>query len=247
MTQSCHNSDMIRVIFGRVDEIERPVILLCDPDSEVRGAVKSYLSGENYEVLSFDSGAGMVDDLNRRRADIIIMETLLSDGDGFELCRKIRSRSNIPIIFLSRRSEEFDRVLGLKMGADDFMGKPFSLRELSARVEAVLRRVDHSSLIKSVRVGELTMYHESYTAYVSGSPVELIPSDFKLLYHLAANVGKVLSREKLLDAVWGMESTGSQRSVDTQIKRIRKAISFPDVHFAIKTIYGVGYKMDLTV
>ncbi|MBQ8264873.1 MAG: response regulator transcription factor [Oscillospiraceae bacterium] len=232
-------------IFWGVNTIEKPIILMCDPDSEARGAVKSYLSGENYEVHSFESGEDVLDELNRRRADLIIMETLLSDGDGFELCRKIRSRSNIPIIFLSRRSEEFDRVLGLKMGADDFMGKPFSLRELSARVEAVLKRVNHSTLIKCVRVGELTLYHESYTAYVDGNPVELIPSDFKLLYCLAANVGRVLSREKLLDAVWGMESTGSQRSVDTQIKRIRKAVCLPNVHFAIKSIYGVGYKLEL--
>lgn len=227
--------------------MEKPVILLCDPDTEVRGAVKSYLSGENYEVLSFESSDAIVDTLNCTRADMIIMETLLSDGDGYELCRKIRSRSNIPIIFLSRRNEEFDRVLGLKMGADDFMGKPFSLRELSARVEAVLRRVDHSPLIKCVRVGELTMYDESYTAYVSGEQVELIPSDFKLLFHLASNIGKVLSREKLLDAVWGTESAGSQRSIDTQVKRIRKAVCRDNVHFAIKSIYGVGYKMELVM
>lgn len=230
-----------------MDAIEKSYILLCDGDRDVRVGVKSYLSGENYEVICVERGEEIIDTMNRRRVDLIIMETLLSDGDGYELCRKIRSRSNTPIIFLSRRNEEFDRVLGLKMGADDFMGKPFSLRELSARVEAVLRRASPMPESVCVQVAELSVYPDAFSTFVAGERVELIPSDFKLLYHLASNVGKVLSREKLLDAVWGIESVGNQRSIDTQIKRIRKAICLPNVHFAIKSIYGVGYKMEVVM
>ncbi len=225
--------------------MDRPIILICDGDREVRTRVKSYLSGENYDVVTAESAAEALEVLNRSAVELIIMETALPDADGYELCRRIRSRSSLPIIFLSRRNEEFDRVLGLKIGADDFMGKPFSLRELSARVETVLRRITPARTEQSIHVGELTIFPEAFSAFVSGQRIELIPSDFKLLHYLCANMGKVLSREKLLDAIWGMESTGSQRSIDTQIKRIRKAVCLPNVHFAIRSIYGVGYKMEL--
>lgn len=223
----------------------KPTVLVCDAERDVRVGIKSYLSGENYEVLLTECGEELLQALRKHRCDIVIMETRLPDVDGYELCKKVRDLGNIPVIFLSRKHEEFDRVLGLKIGADDFMGKPFSLRELSARVEAVLRRTSTVSRIDSLNIAELTIYPEAYSVYVGGEPVELIPSDFKLLHYLAANLGKVMDREKLLDAVWGIESTGSQRSIDTQIKRIRKAVCLPDVHFAIKSIYGVGYKMEL--
>ena len=225
--------------------MDRTLVLVCDSDREVRTRVKSYLSGENYDVVTAENAAEALEVLNRNAVELIIMETVLPDANGYELCRRIRARSTLPIIFLSRKNEEFDRVLGLKMGADDFMGKPFSLRELSARVETVLRRITPAREEQSVHVAELTIFPEAFSVYVSGQRVELIPSDFKLLNYLCVNVGKVLSREKLLDAIWGMESTGSQRSIDTQIKRIRKAVCLPNVHFAIKSIYGVGYKMEL--
>jgi len=223
----------------------KPVILICDGDREVRSCVKSYLSGENYEVITAETAEGCIDMLNHNGVDLIITETVLPDGDGYELCRSIRSRGALPIVFLSRKNEEFDRVYGLKVGADDFMGKPFSLRELSARVETVLRRAAPAKQEQSIHVAELTIMPEAFSVYVSGDKVELIPSDFKLLHYLCTNVGKVLSREKMLDAIWGMESTGSQRSIDTQIKRIRKLVCRSDVHFAIKSIYGIGYKMEL--
>ncbi len=223
----------------------RPTVLVCDAERDVRVGIKSYLSGENYDVLLTERGHELLDALTKHSCDLIIMESRLPDMDGYELCKTIRARWNIPVVFLSRKHEEFDRVLGLKIGADDFMGKPFSLRELSARVEAVLRRSRSVIRAEIIRVAELAIYPEAYSVMVSGEPVELIPSDFKLLHYLAVNLGKVIDREKLLDAVWGIESTGSQRSIDTQIKRIRKAVCRPDVHFAIKSIYGVGYKMEL--
>lgn len=232
-------------MFWGAKKTGRPVILICDPDREVCAAVKSYLGGENYDVRTMDTAAEVISVLNRERVDAVVCETVLSDDDGFELCRRIRSRSNIPLIFLSRKNEEIDRVLGLKLGGDDYMGKPFSLRELSARLESVMRRATPIPVSDCVQIAELSLYPEAFSAFVSGKKTELIPSDFKLLYYLAVNLGKVISREKLLDAVWGLESTGSQRSVDTQIKRIRRAIMQPDVHFAIRTIYGVGYKLEL--
>ncbi len=224
----------------------KPTVLVCDAERDVRVGIKSYLSGENYDVILTERGEELLNSLTKHRCDIVIMETRLPDMDGYELCKQLRAQGNTPVIFLSRKHEEFDRVLGLKIGADDFMGKPFSLRELSARVEAVLRRSSVVSRSDSLHVAELTIYPEAYSVYVGGEPVELIPSDFKLLHYLAVNLGKVMDREKLLDAVWGIESTGSQRSIDTQIKRIRKAVCLPDVHFAIKSIYGVGYKMEVT-
>lgn len=224
--------------------MEKRLILLCDGDREVRNCVKSYMSGENYDVVCSGTLAGTWEFIEHRGVDLVISETELPDGDGFELCRRMRSRGSVPLIFISRKNDEPDRVMGLRMGADDFIGKPFSLRELSARAEAVLRRTAPRSPDKSLSVAELSVYPEAFSVYVAGRKVELIPSDFKLLHHLCANVGKVLSREKLLDAVWGIESTGSQRSIDTQIKRIRRAVCLPDVHFAIRSIYGVGYKLE---
>ena len=226
--------------------MNKPITIVCDADREVRSCIKSYLSGENYDVTAFESLSELESFLRTNEADLVIMETQLPDGDGYDFCRRMRQSSDMPLIFLSRRNEEFDRVLGLKMGADDFMGKPFSLRELSARAETVLRRYVRREQEKRIDIAELSIHPEAYSVYVSGEKVELIPSDFKLLYYLCRNIGKVISREKLLDAVWGMESTGSNRSVDTQIKRIRKAVCLPDVHFAIKSIYGVGYKLEVT-
>lgn len=226
--------------------VQKPTIIVCDAERDVRVGIKSYLSGENYCVMLTERGDELLEAYSRYRCDLVIMDTHLPDMDGYELCKKIRAKGNVPVIFLSRRHEEFDRVLGLKMGGDDFMGKPFSLRELSARVEAVLRRTTSVVRAESLQVAELTIYPEAYSVFVGGDKVELIPSDFKLLYCLASNLGKVMDRERLLDAVWGMESAGSQRSIDTQIKRIRKAVCLPYVHFAIKSIYGVGYKMEVT-
>ena len=223
----------------------RPLVLVCDADREVRSCVKSYLSGENYEVVVFESLADTEKYMEHSEVDLIITETQLPDGDGYEFCRRLRMHSNVPLVFLSRRNEEVDRVLGLKIGADDFMGKPFSLRELSARVETVLRRYLPVRQEKHIEVEELSIHPDAYSVFVSGRRVELIPSDFKLLHYLSVNAGKVMSRERLLDAVWGMDSTGSHRSIDTQIKRIRKAVCLPDVHFTIKSIYGVGYKLEV--
>ena len=223
----------------------KPTVILCDAEHNVRAGVKSYLSGDNYEVLLCQNGSELLDVLSHNGCDIIIMESQLPDMDGYELCKIIRAKWNVPIIFLSRRNEEFDRVLGLKMGADDYMGKPFSLRELSARVEAVLRRSTTVICNDKIKIAELTIYPESYFVSINSESVDMIPSDFKLLLYLANNLGKVIGREKLLDAVWGIDSSGSQRSIDTQIKRIRKAICREGVHFTIKSIYGVGYKMEL--
>ena len=223
----------------------RPTVIVCDAERDVRANIKSYLNGDNYDVVLTQSGEELLNGLTCLNCDIVIMESLLPDRDGYELCREIRAKWNVPIIFLSRRHEEFDRVLGLKMGADDYIGKPFSLRELSARVEAVLRRSKAVVLKDKIKVGELTIYPESYAVSVNGESVNMIPSDFKLLLYLANNLGKVIGREKLIDAIWGIDASASQRSIDTQIKRIRKAICREDVHFAIKSIYGVGYKMEL--
>lgn len=225
--------------------MDKQTVLICDPDTAVCRSLEVVLTAGNYNVLTAADGAAAREILGRTRVDIMILEARLPDGDGFELCRSLHAKSEMPMIFLSSLAEEFDRVLGLKIGADDYISKPFSPREVAARVEAVLRRARPLPAGKNLSVAELSLYPESFTAFVGGDKLELIPSDFKLLSYMVENLGKVLTREKILDAVWGFEYYGNHRSVDTQIKRIRAALRDKDVHFAIYSIYGVGYKLDV--
>lgn len=226
--------------------MNKRTVLICDDNSRDAEILQRALEAEYFNVLLSRDGRTAQKLLGDRDVDIVIMETRLPDMDGFELCRVIRSTAQTPVIFLSYRSDEFDRILGLKIGADDYVSKPFSPREVAVRVETVLRRVDRrGGSEKSISLGAVTLLPDSYAAYVDGEKLDLIPSDFKLLCYMALNAGKVLTREKMLDAVWGFEYFGSQRSVDTQIKRIRAALRDRDVHFAIQSIYGVGYKLEV--
>lgn len=226
--------------------MNKRTVLICDENSRDAELLQRSLCDEGYNVLLARDGRSAQKMLEERDVDLLVMEARQPDMDGFELCRVVRSTTQMPIIFLSSRTDEFDRILGLKIGADDYITKPFSPREVAVRVETVLRRSGHMhGTAKSISLGGLTLYPESYAAYINGEKLELIPSDFKLLCYMAMNVGKVLSREKMLDAVWGFEYFGSQRSVDTQIKRIRACLKNRDVHFAIHSIYGVGYKLEV--
>lgn len=226
--------------------MSKRTVLICDDNIQDAEALQHCLMVENYNVRLVHSGSAAQRVLSERDVDLVVMESRLPDMDGFNLCRSIRTVSSVPIIFLSCRTDEFDRILGLKMGADDYITKPFSPREVSVRIETVLRRCGHKGDGgRLIELGGLRLNPESFSAYINGEKLDLIPSDFKLLSYLASNPGKVLSREKMLDAVWGFEYYGSQRSVDTQIKRIRSALKGRDVQFAIQSIYGVGYKLEL--
>lgn len=226
--------------------MNKRTVLICDENAKDAELLQRSLNTEGYNVLLARDGRSAQKLLEERDVDLMVMEARQPDMDGFELCRVIRSITQMPIIFLSTRADEFDRILGLKIGADDYITKPFSPREVAVRVETVLRRSGHThGTAKSISIGGLILFPDSYSAYIDGEKLELIPSDFKLLCYMAMNAGKVLTREKMLDAVWGFEYFGSQRSVDTQIKRIRAALKNRDVHFAIHSIYGVGYKLEV--
>lgn len=227
--------------------MNKRTVLICDQNTADSEVMQHALNVEGFKVLLVRDGEAARQLLGEHQVDLVIMETRLPDCDGLELCRRLRGESDVPIIFVSSRCDEFDVVLGFKMGADDYVRKPFFPRELAARAEAVLRRGGHDAAAgeKGVSIGGLRLQPESFSAWADGRKLALIPSDFKLLSYMAANPGKVLTREKMLDAVWGYEYYGSQRSVDTQIKRIRAALRGCNVHFAIKSIYGVGYKLEL--
>ena len=226
--------------------MEKPTVLICDDNARDAEELRRALAVEGFNALLCRDGRSAQSMLADRKIDLLIMESRLPDCDGFELCRTLRAGGNLPIIFVSSRAEEFDRILGLKMGADDYVAKPFSAREVAVRAGVVLRRTRPAQELERISVGGLTLLPDSYSAWVGEEKLELIPSDFKLLCCLARSAGKVLSREKMLDAVWGFEYYGSQRSVDTQIKRIRAALKGKNVQFAIQSIYGVGYKLELT-
>lgn len=222
-------------------------VLICDDNARDAESLQYALTVEGYNVFRAGDGSTAKKLLADGGIDLVVLEAKLPDSDGFELCRSIRGASAMPVIFLSSRSDELDRVLGLKIGADDYITKPFSAREVVARVEAVLRRCEPgSSGLKGVHLGGVTIFPDSYSMYVENEKISLIASDFKLLYYMLSNAGKVMTREKMLDAVWGYDYYGNQRSVDTQIKRIRAALKDKNVQFAIHSVYGVGYKLELT-
>jgi DNA-binding response OmpR family regulator len=173
---------------------------------------------------------------------------MLPDMLGTEVCRNIRAESNVPIIMLSARGEELDRIVGLELGADDYVTKPFSPREIAARVRTNLRRqhalANDRQPEPRYRIAELLVVPNAYEVYINSERIVMRPKEVEVLSYLTANAGKVVSREQILGAVWGYEYLGDTRVVDTQIKRIRQKLGSQDVHFAIRSVYGAGYKLE---
>jgi DNA-binding response OmpR family regulator len=190
-------------------------------------------------VVWVRSGEEALSELTRHPIRLIVLDVGLPGMDGFEVCRRVRSRSSVPIIMLTARDEEADRVAGLEVGADDYVPKPFSPRELMARVKAVLRRVEPRSQEDVLRLQDVTLWRGAREVDVDGSFVELTGKEFDLLAFLMENAGVVLSRELLLDRVWGMQYAAETRTVDVHVGQIRKKLGRPDL---IRTVRGSGYK-----
>ena len=219
-------------------------VLICDDSVSVHESLANYLRAEGIEVISVYDGEAALEILRAGRADLVILDIMLPRLAGTEVCRAIRKESDLPILMLSARSEELDRIIGLELGADDYVTKPFSPREVAIRVRTILRRTHPSIGHKKFSVGELTVYPEAYEVFVGGRKFDLTPKEVEVLAYLMSGAGKVLSREQILNAVWGYEYYGDTRAVDTQVKRIRQKLPTAGVHFAIRSIYGVGYKME---
>jgi DNA-binding response OmpR family regulator len=216
-----------------------PQLLLVEDEESIALLVKAYLSQSGYRVAWVRSGDEALESLDRLRPRLVILDIGLPGQDGFDVCRAIRARSPLPIVMLTARDEEADRVAGLELGADDYVTKPFSPRELAARVKAVLRRGEPSEHSRTLALGDIALDAQAREVTVAGEPVELTGKEFDLLAYLLDNAGIVLSRDQLLERVWGMSYPGGTRTVDVHIAQLRRKLGRPD---AIRTFRGSGYK-----
>jgi two-component system, OmpR family, alkaline phosphatase synthesis response regulator PhoP len=217
------------------------VLLLVEDDESIGRLVKAYLEQQDgWRVVWLRSGEEAVAELRRHPVRLVVLDIGLPGIDGFEVCRRLRAYSKVPIVMLTARDEEPDRVAGLELGADDYVSKPFSPRELAARIKAILRRVEQRSEDAVLTAHDIVLRRDSMDVTVSGNAIELTSKEFDLLACFLEHPGIVLSREKLLDLVWGMTYPGGTRTVDVHVAQLRRKIGDPDT---IRTVRGAGYKL----
>jgi len=224
-----------------------PHILICDDDPVVHESLGIYLENEHFTYSSaFDGKDGLAHVISDK-PDLIILDLMMPEKTGIEVCREIRKTLSTPIIILTAKGEEIDRVLGLELGADDYIVKPFSPREVIARIKAVLRRISEPQESGSLlRFDGLEINLDNYQVKVNGELVSCTPKEVEILHLLASHLGQVMDREQILSLVWGYDYFGDTRTVDTHIKRIRQKICFEGAPWSLITVYGVGYKFEVT-
>ena len=216
-----------------------PQLLLVEDEESIGSLVRAYLEQSGFRVEWVRSGEDALLTLDKVSPRLVILDIGLPGQDGFDVCRAIRARSPVPILMLTARDEEADRVIGLELGADDYVTKPFSPRELAARVKAVLRRTEPAPRAERLELGEIVVDSEAREVTVAGQPVDLTGKEFDLLAYLVENAGIVVSRDQLLDRVWGMTYAGGTRTVDVHVAQLRRKLGRPE---AIRTFRGSGYK-----
>jgi len=214
-------------------------VLLVEDEPSVGELVRGYLSRDGYRVIWVRSGEEALAELERHPVRLVLLDIGLPGQDGFDVCRAMRARSHVPILMLTARDEEPDRIVGLEVGADDYITKPFSPRELVARMKAVLRRSEPQERRDVFSLGDVLLDRESHDVTVAGKPIELTAKEFELLAYFMANTGVLVSRDLLLDRVWGLEYPGGTRTVDVHVAQLRRKLGRPDL---IRTLRGAGYK-----
>lgn len=222
-------------------------VLIVDDDEHIVELIKIYMDKEGFETVTANNGKKAVELFKSEAPAIVILDVMMPEMDGWQVCREIRRVSNIPIIMLTAKGETFDKVLGLELGADDYMVKPFEPKELIARVKAVLRRSDtkETSAEKEIVFPNLTINLSNYELKINGNIVEVPPKELELLYFLASNPNRVFTREQLLEEVWGFDYFGDSRTVDVHIKRLREKLEGVESNWQLKTVWGVGYKFEV--
>ena len=224
-----------------------PHILICDDDPVVHESLGLYLTAERFTHSSAYDGEQALQKAESDHPDLVILDLMMPKLSGTEVCREIRRRSSVPIIMLTAKGEEIDRVLGLELGADDYIVKPFSPREVIARIKAVLRRLGeaHQENSSILRFEGLEINLDNYQVKVAGENIPCTPKEVEILHLLAAHPGQVMDREQILSQVWGYDYFGDTRTVDTHIKRIRQKITLDQAPWGLITVYGVGYKFEV--
>ncbi len=223
-------------------------ILVIDDDANICELLRIFLENEGYKVKSAGDGAEGIAAFKAYEPDLVLLDIMLPKKDGWQVCREIREMSQKPIIMITAKGEVFDKVLGLELGADDFIVKPFDTKEISARVKAVLRRytahnrTDEDEVVKFENI-EISL--RKYELKLNGKAVDIPPKELELLYFLASNYNRVFTRDQLLDKVWGFDYLGDSRTVDVHVKRLREKLEGVSDKWNLKTVWGVGYKFDL--
>jgi DNA-binding response OmpR family regulator len=223
-------------------------ILVIDDDANICELLKLYLSKEDYEVITAPGGQEGIAMFKVYEPDLVLLDIMMPKKDGLAVCREIREMSSKPIIMITAKGEEFDKVLGLELGADDFIVKPFSTKEVCARVKAVLRRTknpENETDIEIIKFDNLEISLQKYELKLKNKTVDIPPKELELLYFLVSNVNRVFTRDQLLDKVWGFDYLGDSRTVDVHVKRLREKLDGVSDKWNLKTVWGVGYKFEL--
>ena len=222
-------------------------VLIVDDDKNICDLLRLYLEKEGYSVILSHDGEEAVVKFNALKPDIVLLDVMLPGLDGWQVCREIRKKSNIPILMITAKSDTFDKVLGLELGADDYIVKPFDSKEVIARIKAVVRCTGQSPAemeVREVRYDKLSVNMTRYELKVDGKVVDAPPKELELLFYLASNPNRVYTRDQLLDEVWGFEYYGDSRTIDVHIKRLREKLEGVSDKWELKTLWGVGYKSE---
>ena len=223
-------------------------ILIVDDDENICELLRLYLEKDGFDTVVAGDGEQAVEYAAKYSPDLILLDLMLPKLDGWKVCRVIRKTTETPIIMLTAKGETFDKILGLELGADDYVSKPFDTKEVIARIKAVLRRThdsDKSSQINEVRYDKLRINLTNYELEVNGVKIDTPPKELELIYHLASNPNRVYTRDQLLDEVWGFDYYGDSRTVDVHVKRLREKLENVSDEWSLKTVWGVGYKFEV--
>ncbi|MCC8192006.1 MAG: response regulator transcription factor [Ruminococcus sp.] len=223
-------------------------ILVVDDDKNTCELLRLYLEKEGYTVMISYDGEEAVVKVNAMKPDIVLLDIMLPTLDGWQVCREIRKKSNVPLLMITAKGETFDKVLGLELGADDYITKPFEIKEVIARIKAVCRRTGQASgevEVKEVKYDKLVVNMTRYELKVDGKVLDTPPKELELLFHLASNPNRVYTRDQLLDEVWGFEYYGDSRTIDVHVKRLREKLDGVSPQWDLKTVWGVGYKFEV--
>ncbi len=223
-------------------------VLIVDDDKNICDLLRVYLEKEGYTTLISNDGEEAVVKFNALHPDVVLLDVMLPGMDGWQVCREIRKKSNVPIIMITAKSETFDKVLGLGLGADDYIVKPFDTKEVVARIRAVARRVGQAPAeteVREVHYDKLSVNMIRYELKVDGKVLETPPKELELLFCLASNPNRVYTRDQLLDEVWGFEYYGDSRTIDVHIKRLREKLEGISDKWSLRTVWGVGYKFEV--
>jgi two-component system OmpR family response regulator len=219
-------------------------ILVVDDDPHIRELVRHYLQRDGFDVEEAADGAEALAILDSTKLDLVVMDIMMPHVDGWALCREIRERSQLPVLMLTAKGETSQKIKGFHLGADDYMVKPFEPLELVARVKALLRRY-RIAAEQTVQVGELYLDRKTFQAFFAGKELLLPPKEFELLFMLASHPGRTLTREQLIEDIWGYDYEGDERTVDVHIKRLRDKFPEDDCSFRIRTVRGLGYRLEV--